>query len=96
MNEYMTDKITVYHAESFDKWGNPTHSSADVYCRFEFKTRLVKDLAGSEVVSSAMVLIDKDYELKHTDKIKYEDIEYAIINIARKKHFDAEYTEVYL
>ena len=96
MNEYMTDKITVYKADSFDKWGNPTRSSADVACRFEFKTRLVKDLSGAEVVSGAMALIDGDYNIKHTAKIKYQDIEYAVINIAKKKHFDAEYTEVYL
>jgi len=91
---YLTDEITIIKSAGVDKWGEPlTPEEIETKARIDYKTRLVRNFAGEQVVSSATILL-KNRELSHEDKIKFDGIEHAILNIAKKKDFSNQYLEV--
>jgi hypothetical protein len=94
LNSYMTDDITI-KAVTYDQWGSPTESEIEVKGRFEFKTKLVRNQAGEQVVSSANVMLPV-ITLGHQDKIVYGGKTYSILSIELKKDFSNRFLLIYL
>jgi hypothetical protein len=86
---YLTDDITV-RTVVYGTWGGTTPTDVVTKGRFEFKTKLVRNLQGEQVVSSANVLLEI-IVLGHKDKIIYGGVEYSILTIEIKKDFSDKY-----
>lgn len=86
LNAYLQDNIIIRKI-TYNEWGVPTAEDISTLGRFEFKTKLVRNNAGEQVVSSANVLLKPDEDVLHEDKIVYSDKEYSIISIEIQKDF---------
>lgn len=86
INAYLQDDITIRKV-TYDQWGTPSTSDTSTVGRFTFKTKLVRNNAGEQVVSSANVLLKPDESVAHEDKIVYSGKEYSIISIEVQKDF---------
>ncbi len=86
MNAYMTDTITLKTATT-DKWGSKTFVSATMKARIEFKTKLVRNLQGEQVVATAKLYLPKTVVVSHADVISYAGKDYSILNIGYAKDF---------
>jgi len=82
----MTDTITLKTATT-DKWGSKTFTSTSMKGRIEFKTKLVRNLQGEQVVATAKLYLPKTVTVSHADKILYASKEYEILNIDFAKDF---------
>lgn len=94
INAYMKDSITVKTATR-DQWGTSSYESSTIKGRFEFKTKLVRNLEGEQVVSTATLYLPL-MTLLHDDKIVYESKEYSILNIEQVKDFSNKFLRVSL
>lgn len=93
---YMVDDVTIVKYEGADVWQEPDPSSdVAVKGKVEYKTRLVKNLEGEDVVSSATVLlpesvdVDLARELTHEDMLTFDGVEHAIVAIEQPKAFSS-------
>lgn len=60
INAYCVDDIVIVRWSGNDSWGDPESASlVDVKGYVEWKTRLIRDARGEEVVSSCMVYLPK-------------------------------------
>ena len=107
INAYMVDPITIIKWNGNDNWGEPLSGSPiDVRGYVEWKTRLVRNVQGEEVVSSVTVMLPKKIDrathlgraLCHEDRIQIdtESFNRAIIAIHTPKAFSSPHYEVYL
>jgi hypothetical protein len=107
INAYMVDPLTIVKWNGNDTWGEPLSGSfVDVKGYIEWKTRLVRNLQGEEVVSGVTVMLHKKIDkaaylgraLCHEDRIQIggEDFDRAIIEIRAPKDFSHPHYEVYL
>jgi hypothetical protein len=85
MNVYMTDDIYIKRV-TFDKWGASIEKKIHTKGRITFRTKMVRNLDGEQVVSSAEVMLP-DITLKHEDKVIYKSKEYSILGIEEQKDF---------
>jgi len=99
---YMVDDLTIIRYGGYDSWNQPLATEAvPVKGKIEYKTRLVKDLKGEEVVSSASVLLPEAVDgvlfrdLIHEDILKFDGVEYAIIRINKPKAFGSYFVFKY-
>ena len=113
IDAYCVDSITIIKAGGAPTWGEPAGTSEVVVMgKIEYKTKLLSDLMGEQVVagtkgaamSSAMVLLPESIEgdsylgraLSHEDKLKFNSIEHRILKIDKPKAFDNPHYEVYV
>jgi len=94
MNVYFSDTITV-RAVVNGTWGGNTYAEVDIKGRFEHVTKMVRDIKGEHVVSSAQILCPL-LGIEHKDKIVYNGIEYNIIGITVERDFSNSHMVVYL
>ena len=94
INAYLTDDITIQR-NTFGTWGTSTPTNTTVKGRFEFKTKLVRNQNGEQVVSSANVMLPV-VVLGHQDKIIYNTVTYSIIALELKKDFTNRFLLIYL
>jgi len=92
INAYLTDTITI-QTVTLDTWGTATKVSTTAKARFEFRTKLVRNIAGEQVISTAKVYLPI-MTITHQDKIVYETKEYSILNIERVKDFSAKFIKL--
>lgn len=95
IGNYLTENVTISKI-AYDKWGSPTSTDTVVKGRFEQTTKLVRDLSGEQVVSSANVYLKSDINVEHIDKIKYDNKEYSILTIEVAKDFSDRFKRIYL
>ena len=96
ISAYLVDSITILKSLGTDEWGEPLPpTEISVKGRIEYKTKLIRDIAGEEVVSSAMVYLE-NRDLGHEDKLKFDDIEHVILRIDKPKAFSNPHLEVYI
>ncbi len=107
MNAYAVDTITIVRWAGNDQWGEPA-SGSDVIVKgyVDYKTRLVRDGKGEQVVSGALVYLGTLVEttgylgrqLSLEDRIVLpgETRERAIIEIRRPKALTNLHLEVYV
>ena len=109
INAYCVDDLTIMKWSANDEWGEPISASGSLIdCKgyIVWKTQLVRDFKGEEVVSSVMVYLPKRIEkpacvgrrLMHEDRIwlPNEPIDRAIVAIVEPKDFSHPHYEVYL
>jgi hypothetical protein len=95
INAYLTDDITVKKI-TYGTWGGVAQQiNTNMKGRFNFETKLVRNLQGEQVVSTANVILPI-IDLQHKDKIEYESKEYSILGIEVKKDFSKRYLLVNL
>jgi len=94
LNAYMTDDITIQRI-AYGTWGTSIPTNVTTKGRFEFKTKLVRNQSGEEVVSSANVMLSVMI-LGHQDKVVYDSKTYSILTIELKKDFSNRYLLIYL
>jgi hypothetical protein len=93
---YMTDPLTLKHLVSRDEWGEPTYELVALMGRVDWKTRLVRDLKGEQVVSMGLVTLPRSVaEVTHEDRIIVDGIEHAIIVIQKMADFEFSHWELY-
>ena len=112
INAYLVDDLTIKKWLANDAWGEPVEpasgSDSDIHCKgyIVWKTQLVRDFKGEEVVSSVMVYLPAKIEkpaclgrrLMHEDRIGLpnEPIDRAIVAIVEPKDFSRPHYEIYL
>lgn len=93
INAYCNDTITLIKVTR-GTWGS---SASEVQVplrgRFEFRTKMVRNVAGETVVSSAKVYLTT-LAVSHSDKISYGGKTYSILNIEFVKDFSNRYTKL--
>jgi len=97
----MVDDITVIFDPGHDIHGEPSPAIPPVKMKayVDFKTHLVRDISGEQVVSQGTVYVIYSSKLNHKDMIydiNGDGIEYAILNIADVKDFSDNHQEVHL
>lgn len=107
ISSYEVDRIIISKYEGRTDWQdkNPT-TTIEVKGYVEYKTRLIRDIKGEEVVSSIMIRIDKrkldkklNRALNHEDriyKINGEILDRAIMKLNPVKDITYSHYEVYL
>jgi hypothetical protein len=104
ISAYCVDKITVVKANGNDQWGEP-NPTTNVATRgyVEWKTNLVRNLAGEEIVSPIHVYLQMrktdnalGRALTHADRLIVDNRERSIIAIHEPKAFSRPHYEVYL
>ena len=106
INAYCDDPIVIIMWGGNDSWGEPvTGNCIDFEAYVEWKTRLVRNQRGEEVVSTVMVYLPKrklevalGRQLLHEDRIMLLDqpFDRAIIDIRQPKDFSHAHYEVFL
>ena len=98
LNAYFVDPIVLVAAPNpaQDKWGEPLPVTLVSFKGYiDRKTRLIRNFAGEQVVSSALVLTPHDLTIIHEDKLRFDGEDHAILNIAEQKHFSKTHYEVF-
>ena len=104
INAYMVDDLTIVRYGGYDSWQEPLATTDKATKgKVEYKTRMVRNLEGEEVVSSAMVYLHEadtitllSRELSHEDMLKWDGIKHTIIRIDKPKAFSNPHYEVYV
>jgi len=97
LRAYFQDTITVIYSNGTDQWGEPiaaTETTMKAY--IDFKTHLVRNLAGEQVVSSGIVYVMPATTIQHDDFIEYNSVRYAILKINPGKDFSSNHQEIHL
>jgi len=94
LSVYMTDDLTLKQV-TYGTWGGTTETQVALKGRFIFATKLVRNTAGEQVVSSANVMLPV-MTLGHQDKITYAGKDYSILTIELKKDFSNRFLLIYL
>jgi len=61
-----------------------------------WKSHLVRNLAGEQVISRGIVYVIHDRALTHKDRIKIGTIEYVVLDIREGKDFSVDHQEVHI
>ncbi len=94
---YCVDDITILRWQGDDDWNEPLAAlEIDVKGYVDWKTRLIRDINGEEVVSRGSVYILYDGDLTHQDRLKINGVEYSIITVRYVKDFSDVAQEVFL
>ena len=97
LNAYFVDSIVLVQSGGVDKWGEPLPVTLVSFKGYiARRTRLIRNFAGEEVVSSATVLTPYDLTIIHEDKLRFDGSDHAILNIAEQKHFSKTHYEVFV
>ena len=96
LRAYMQDPITL----KFDTghvWGEPTWLIPDpILAYVKWKSHMVRNLAGEQVISRAIVYIIYDRILTHKDRIIINAIEYTILDLTPGKDFSPNHQEAHI
>jgi len=95
---YCTDEITIWKSNGYDSWNEPLSGTAiTVKGHVDWKTRLVRNIKGEQVVSTVMIYLPRKIEraaylgraLAHEDRVQIggENFIRAIITIQTPKAF---------
>ena len=96
LRAYFQDTITVIYNNGYE-WGEPLATTdVEMKCYIDFKTHLVRNLAGEQVVSSAIVYVMPATTIEHDDFIEYDSKRYAILRINPGKDFSGNHQEIHL
>jgi hypothetical protein len=93
INAYLNDEVTVSQVV-YDQWGAATKTSTVVKGRIEFRTKLVRNLQGEQVISNAKVYLPLTEGLGSEDKITYKTKEYSILNVEEVKDFSSKFLKL--
>ena len=107
IHAYCRHHVTIIRWEGNDSWGEPESATMiDAKGYVDFKTRLVRDQKGEQVVSDVMVILPRSIEragvlgrklsLQDRLQIDGESFTRSIIEIRKPEGFSYQHYEVYL
>ena len=111
ISSYTVDDITIIKYAGVDDYNHPIATSeVDVKGYIEYKTKLLSDLTGEQVVAgtkgrvmtSALIHLAGSIDvplgraLKPEDRLKFNDIEHRILVIEKPKAFSNPHYEVWV
>ncbi len=97
LRAYFTDDITVLYSEGHDTRGEPsTTTDVPMKAYVVWKTHLVRDIAGEQVVSRGMVYAMPERVITHADVIKIKTIKYVVLDVRPGKAFSPNHQEIHL
>lgn len=72
-----------------NEYNEPTHATpVNIYCRFEFKRRMVRDKQGQQVISEARLFTES--HVKPDDLITFDGIDWPVIAVADQPGLDGD------
>ena len=96
LNAYMTDTVTLVKKSGAVSWSEQAETEITSKARVDYKNRMVRDVEGNMVVSSALIYLPVT-TLTVDDRIKYQGREHSIISIFRPKAISLQtHMEVYI
>ncbi len=97
ISAYLRDSLTIVRHGTRDEWGTESAATEEAVLGYiEWGTRLVRDIKGEEVASSANILLAYDATLTHEDRIRIDGVEHPIISIALVKDFTTRAMKVFI
>ena len=97
LRAYMQDTITLHFDTGPDNWGEPTWNvPPPIKAYVKWKSHLVRNLSGEQVVSRAIVYIIYDRTLTHKDRIQIGTIIYSILDLTPGKDFSHNHQAAHL
>ena len=98
LRAYMNDPITLKLWQSRDQFGTITWLTPDpIKVYIVWKTHLIRNIEGEQVVSTGMFYIIYDRKLTHKDRVIISGVEYIILNVGPGgKDFSENHQEVHL
>jgi hypothetical protein len=97
ISAYCVDAITLVRSGGFDQWGEPLLTTSVAFNGYiERKTRLIRNFAGEQVVSSALIYCPSTLVITHDDKVNFDGADHSILSIVLQKDFSATHNEVYV
>ena len=96
LNVYAIDTITISR-DTVDKWGAVSATTTTSYNgRLVGGNKIVTDLAGKQVVSTARVMLPADADIQEGDRLTVNGVERQIISVMAKRDFSTKGYEVAL
>lgn len=96
LNAYFIDSIVLVQ-KTYDKWGEPLADTLVTFSgRIERKTRLVRNFAGEQVVSGAMVYAPSSLTITHVDRLRFDGTDHVILSINTQADFSVSHQEVFI
>lgn len=92
---YLNQTAVIVSPPPVDSWGEPNGTGAEtsVQCKARFRSRLVRSMAGEDVLAVGSILVlDKP---DHTDKIRIDGDEWPILAIHSADGWRAQFYEVF-
>ncbi|MEN6311204.1 MAG: hypothetical protein ABFD80_06655 [Acidobacteriota bacterium] len=97
INAYLRDALTIVRHGTRDQWGSEGATTEEAALGYiEWTTRLVRNIKGEEVASSANILLPYDATLTHEDRIKIDGVEHSIITVQLVKDFTTRAMKVFI
>lgn len=97
LRAYMQDSITVIFDNGENQWGEPLATTdTPMLSYIAWKSHLVRNLAGAQVLSRAIVYIICERTLTHKDKIRIGTVDYAILDLTPGKDFSENHQEAHI
>jgi len=93
---YEIDDLEILFYSGRNKYNQLTYKSVKTKGYIDWKTRLVRDIAGEETVSSATIYINHPRKITHKDYIKIDDVRHSVINMVEAKDFSVNHQEVFI
>jgi len=94
---YSQDTITLKLWQSYDAWGEPTWLIPDpIEVYIDWKTHMIRNIEGEQVVSRGMFYIIYDTKLTHKDRVIISNVEYVILDVRPGKDFSENHQEIHL
>jgi hypothetical protein len=92
---YCVDDITISRYAGVDDYNEPLAPTIILAKGYvEWKTKLVRNFAGEQVVSAGMVYLLYDSALTHQDRLEIDGVDHAILNCRVMKDFSKNHLEV--
>ena len=96
LKAYSVDEVIILKFVDLDEWNEPEDADSETIEGYvTWKTRLVRNVDGEQVVSSGDFLTGIDLTIDHRDKLQINSVKYPIIKIERGKDFSNVWTRVY-
>lgn len=97
INAYLKDTTTIVRHGALDRYGTESGTAEEtVRCFIQWKTKLLRNVKGEEVLSAGVVWLAYDPTLTHEDRIKVLGIEHSIIAIELLRDFKVRAMKVYI
>lgn len=92
---YCVDDFIIYRYQGIDEYNEPLDpKKIAVKGYIEWRTKLVRDFKGEQVISSGMISLLYDELLTHMDRLEIGGVDHAILNCRLMKDFSASHIEV--
>ena len=95
IESYLTDTVTWAKSNGRDQWGTAiAPTEVLTAARVDWKTRLVRNTIGEQVVAAGSVLVRE--APGHEDTFEINGVRHAILAVAEKKDFGIQFYEAYI